>query len=579
MLNSIKTATITVGNSTVNLPLWTAIKVAVKPTFEDDADRLNAFRQTVSSVITSPKMVKEEYVNAEGLVRHRMVEKVDENGDRVPNVWEEIKKHWDDDASIRFFTVCEEWYKEVEKGVGLLKALRKALSFCKKRFMLEREVGFTTCGDEYAIMREIGTLSCYNSMDEKAVLAIIEPVIGTIGEKWLQLTSEKKWVAVIGDSAEWRGTETFGRREKGSCWLDGCHDYMTGDGSINGNWFEQGNYALLLFKDEQNVHEQFGGKAPDFDNVEDSGVCRAWIGISTHGKAVIFNAYCKEGFTRVSMGEIFAKVCRSFGASEEDTAVSICRPYMDNGYLNNSREPMVGKADANTPMVYLGDFNKEEEPEDRNYCERYEEYTDEAIYRVNVGGGNTEYWCESACQDYATYCEYEGGYYADNRYSFVEVEGYGTVMSYNASEVGGYCEYNDEWYSNRRYSFVDVYVTEGSSDTQTWVKETAEEHAVYIEDGSQGCGWYANDIVDDVRISWDEVVKTDEGSVLYEEAIAVNADEGINRTELWSKEFYEQNTCTIGGRTQLNVRGILGAHKAGIAVRRKKATYPAKKAS
>lgn len=77
----------------------------------------------------------------------------------------------------------------------------------------------------------------------------------------------------------------------------------------------------------------------------------------------------------------------------------------------------------------------------RNFCEYYDQYTNEEVYYVDNRG---EYWCESACNNYAFYCEGYDQYYSRSvGYEHIDGCTYSlTWLENNATK----CEETGEWF-------------------------------------------------------------------------------------------------------------------------------------
>lgn len=94
----------------------------------------------------------------------------------------------------------------------------------------------------------------------------------------------------------------------------------------------------------------------------------------------------------------------------------------------------------------------EPEPEDEgDYCEYYEETRNEESYTVVVSDeGETQNWCESACDNYAT--RLNGRYYSDE---IVSTDGHGDTYLIGA-DSHSYCDRTDEYWPSDEMVYCDA---------------------------------------------------------------------------------------------------------------------------
>ncbi len=142
-----------------------------------------------------------------------------------------------------------------------------------------------------------------------------------------------------------------------------------------------------------------------------------------------------------------------------------------------------GYCAGNTNGTLLADDEDEDEDEDSNYCEYYDESTNDEVYCVIVDqGGRTEWWSESAIDNHAT--RIGGEYYSDE---LVSTDGNGhEFLSHVDSHT--YCEETCEYWPNdemKRCEESDEYFhesvcTEVSIETGTvWIADKHLDSATF----------------------------------------------------------------------------------------------------
>jgi hypothetical protein len=126
------------------------------------------------------------------------------------------------------------------------------------------------------------------------------------------------------------------------------------------------------------------------------------------------------------------------------------------------------------------------------WCDYHGEYEENELTEVNVDNRyNNEYWCESALENHAFYCERSEEWYSDRAFDSVEVHfnDYTETWEYSQAEENAYyCEECGQWYSyhmwdddadmccncvgNSNRAVINAYHTSKNNDTLTFFGES-----------------------------------------------------------------------------------------------------------